>query len=172
MWLHFERKLKFFTIAYPRWLGSRHSNCKPYYSHSCTYHFGHTDLLTIPPICYLYCLRAFGLAIPSVWKALIPDISMTLSFFIRSLLSTFSARLSLTIYMKCILNLPPFIFVSIYSAYFLLQLLSLTVYYMIHLFACLLSASSTRMWKRLSLWPNCCQAPLNPIGPNLWTCPQ
>lgn len=80
---------------------------KPHHSHSCTYHFGHIDFLTIPPICYLYCLRAFGLAFPSVWKALIPDISMTLSFFIRSLLSTFSARLSLTIYMKCILNLPP-----------------------------------------------------------------
>ena len=37
---------------------------------------------------------------------------------------------------------------------------------------CLLSASPTRMWKRCSLWPKSCHAPLNPNRPNFWTCPQ
>lgn len=174
MWLHFKRKSIVFNIAYSRWSGSRHFNCKPCHSHSCTYHSEYSDFLAIPPKCYLYCLRAFALPLLSVWNALIPDISMTPSFTEFSGLCsnvTFSERLSLTTYIKCLFNPPPFptfIFVCIYSAYFPLQHLSLTVHYIIYLFDCLLSGFSTRMWQRLSPWPNSCQAPLSPNRPHPW----
>lgn len=111
MWLHFKRKSIVFNIAYSRWSGSRHFNCKPCHSHSCTYHSEYSDFLAIPPKCYLYCLRAFALPLLSVWNALIPDISMTPSFTEFSGLCsnvTFSERLSLTTYIKCLFNPPPF----------------------------------------------------------------
>lgn len=80
------------------------------------HHYGHIDPLAVPPICYLYCLRAFVYALPSVWNANIPYISM-FHIILKPLLKCYIPRETFSDnHIQCLFNLhPPHHFIYLFT---------------------------------------------------------
>lgn len=137
-----------FNIVYSVWSGSRDSDCKPFHSHFCSLVTGHIDLLATSPICYMYCV--FALALLSAWNLQ----SQTQVSGISSLCTnaTFSERLSLTTYIKCLSNPPPFhLCIHLLCSFFFIGLITYIILY--YIFDCLfiICPSHQNVTKTLSL---------------------